>query len=292
MNSVIHHTASQDITYICILQNPLPQKKKGDKVASEISSFLHKKLIPFTIFKKEWPVSLSGFSDVWIIGGDGTLNYFLNKYRNVDQPLALFKAGTGNDFFWKLYGNKKIEEQLLHVLNSNPQKVDIASCNDVLYANSAGFGFDGEVLRSINAVRFIGGHAGYLGVVLKKIFRFREFHFRIETGNKITEKKCLLVIVNNSSRTGGGFMVTPKAEINDGCLDMVICKDLSVINRLWYLPVIEKGRHVHLPFITYTHETEVNITTREMIYAQLDGELICGNKFHIRILPGYLSFRF
>ncbi len=280
------------IKYICILQNPLPNKKKGDKVAEFITGFLQKIKLPFTLFKTNWPETLSEFSDVWIIGGDGTLNYFLNTYRSAHQPLAIFKAGTGNDFFWKLYGDINLEQQIFHVLNTVPQKVDIASCNNILYANSAGFGFDGEVLRSINAVRFIGGHAGYLAIVLKKIFRFKEFHFHIQAGGRTVEKKCLLVIVNNSSRTGGGFMVTPKAKINDGYLDMVLCDELSVLKRLKYLPVIEKGKHMQLPFLLYSHEKEVYIKTEEIIYAQLDGELISGSEFKILILPGHLSFRY
>lgn len=280
------------IKNICILQNPLPHKKKGDKVAMFVTGSLQKIKISFTLFKANWPETLSEFSDVWIIGGDGTLNYFLNKYRFVHQPLAIFKAGTGNDFFWKLYGNKNMEQQLLHVLSTAPQKVDIASCNNMLYANSAGFGFDGEVLRSMNAVRFIGGHAGYLGVVLKKIFRFKEFNFHIQASGRTVEKKCLLVIVNNSSRTGGGFMVTPKANINDGYLDMMLCKELSLIKRLRYLPIIEKGNHMQLPFISYSHEKEVYIKTEETIYAQLDGELVSGSEFNIQILPGHLSFRY
>ncbi len=280
------------VSNICILQNPISKNKKGERIAKQILETLKHLNIPFILFKKEWPPLLKDYSDIWIIGGDGTLNYFLNKYRHIPAPLVLFKAGTGNDFYWKLYGNNSTAQQIQLALHTPYKFVDIACCNDILYANSAGFGFDGEVLKSINAIRFIGGHAGYLGVVIKKIFHFKEFHFTIKKGERTIDQKCLLLTVNNSSRTGGGFLVTPKARIDDGWLDVVICNALSVWKRLRYLPVIEKGKHLELPFISYTHDKEIHIKTKEQIFAQIDGELICGNEFNIRILPGFVKFRF
>ncbi len=54
----------------------------------------------------------NGFSDVFILGGDGTLNHFINQYPNISIPLSVFKGGSGNDFGWKLYGNLSFEAQV------------------------------------------------------------------------------------------------------------------------------------------------------------------------------------
>ena len=42
------------------------------------------------IFDQEWPKRLNDFDEVWVMGGDGTFNYFVNKYSNCDKPIALF----------------------------------------------------------------------------------------------------------------------------------------------------------------------------------------------------------
>ena len=56
-----------------------------------------------SVFDEKWPDSLADFEEVWVMGGDGTFNYFVNRYPDCSIPIALFKGGTGNDFYWKLY---------------------------------------------------------------------------------------------------------------------------------------------------------------------------------------------
>lgn len=269
---------------ILLLINSRSGKGKALAIAATAEKELLQTGISFKKYLDDWPATQEGFSETWLIGGDGTVNYFINRYPGSRIPLAIFKGGTGNDLAWKLYGNISLQEQINLVLHADPQKIDLGSCNGQLYANSLGIGFDGEVLRSMDTVRWLGGHLGYLFVVIKKIFSFKEFSFRISAGTKSLNKKFLLVIINNSTRTGGGFMVSPKASLTDGKLDMVLCGQLPVLKRLRYLPVIEKGKHLDLPFIHYSHEDSVKIECDKEIYAQIDGELISGKGFDIKVI--------
>jgi diacylglycerol kinase (ATP) len=287
---MIEHAHTQQ--HIAILVNPVSGKGKAVKIARWLSSQLTAKNIQYVLFNEEWPVAFSNFTELWIIGGDGTMNYFLNHYTNNQLPVALFKGGTGNDFSWKLYGDISLQQQLELVLAATAKPVDIAQCNGKLYANSLGIGFDGEVLQSMNMIRLLGGHLGYLWVVIRKIFTFKEFTFSIQSADKNFSEKFLLVIVNNSSRTGGGFMVSPRASVTDGKLDMVLCKPLSLFKRLRYLPVIEKGKHLSLSFIYFHQEKEIHIECEKEVFAQLDGELISGKSFAIKILPGKLLVKY
>ncbi|MEJ7626821.1 MAG: diacylglycerol kinase family protein [Ferruginibacter sp.] len=277
---------------VAILVNNLSGKGSAIKIGNWLVLQLTEIRIEYELFAFNWPENYDGFSDIWLVGGDGTLNYFLNKNRNITLPLFLFKGGTGNDFAWKLYGDSTPEQQLKIALSAPPRKVDAALCNDQIYVNSSGIGFDGEVLKSIGMIRWLGGHLGYLTVVIRKIFSFKEHTFTIRTREKILQDRFLLVIVNNSSRTGGGFMVTPRASVTDGKLDLLLCKPLSLLKRLRYLPVIEKGKHLDLPFILYSQEESIRIEANEEIFAQLDGELIRSKVFDIRILPGKLWIRY
>ena len=281
----------QSISNICILISPVSQTRKAKRVLNEVTSSLTLLKMPFTHHTFNWPDNLSSFSDLWIIGGDGTLNYALNKYKTINLPVVIFKGGTGNDFAWKLYGDANVSQQIEAGLTCMPQFVDVAQCNEQLYINSAGFGFDGEVLKSMKSIRSIGGHLGYLGAALKTIFTYGEVGYQIRA-KKYYDNKYLLVAINNSSRTGGGFHITPGASINDGFLDMVLCEKLSVFNRLRYLPVIEKGKHLNLQFISHEQGTEFTVTAGRRILGQLDGELISGDSFKIKVLPAYIQFRY
>lgn len=277
---------------IAVVVNPNAGKGKSLKLCNQLSSLLKQRAIGHELFIHDWPVSFEGATDVWIIGGDGTMNYFINHYPSIDLPLAIFKGGTGNDFAWKLYGDCSVEEQFEIVLQSSPQPVDAASCNDTLYINGVGIGFDGEVLQSMKAIRLLGGHIGYYIVVLKEILYFRESFFKISGNHFHADEKFLLVMINNSSRTGGGFHVSPKASINDGLLDLVLVKPLSVLKRFFYLPKIEKGKHLHLPFVSHITGTEFVIECNKELPAQLDGELIKARRFALSVLKDKFLFRY
>jgi diacylglycerol kinase family enzyme len=239
-------------SFIAILVNPLSGKGKARGIAMRLQEKLAANNISQSTFIEDWPGGFGGFTEIWIIGGDGTMNYFINRYEYIDLPLVLFKGGTGNDFAWKLYGDITIDAQFDLVLGASPKTVDMASCNGKRYINSLGIGFEGEVLDSMGTIRWMGGHLGYLWAVIRKILSFKESWFSIHTADTRLEGEFLLVNVNNASRTGGGFIISPEAEVNDGLIDMVLCSPLSVLKRLRYLPVIEKGKHLHLPFITFS----------------------------------------
>ena len=286
-------TAQTNIeTSIAIVVNPRSGKGKAEQTGQWLVERLLERKIAHSLFTWEWPPVFDLFTEVWIVGGDGTMNYFINAYKNIDLPLVAFKGGTGNDFVWKLYGDISLEDQLELVLNTGAKCVDAVSCNGQLYVNSLGVGFDGEVLGSINTARWLGGHLGYLSVVIRKIFSYNEPVFTITFGEKIFKEKFLLVIINNSSRTGGGFMVTPQASITDGLADIVLCKPLSILKRFRWLPVIEKGKHLEKPFIIFTQQQEVRIECDKELSAALDGELIKGKLFEVKVLPGLLSFKY
>jgi len=279
-------------TSIAIVVNPRSGKGKAEKTGQRLVQKLSERQIAHRLFTFDWPSNFDGFSEVWIVGGDGTMNYFVNAYKNIELPLAAFKGGTGNDFVWKLYGDISLEEQFELVLKARAKPVDVIICNSDLYVNSLGVGFDGEVLRSMGTVRWLGGHLGYLWVVVKKIFSYKEPVVTITYGDGIIKGKFLLVIVNNSSRTGGGFMVTPEASINDSLADIVLCKPLSLLKRFRWLPVIEKGKHLEQPFIIFSQQSQIRIESEIELSAALDGELIKGKVFEIKMLPGFLRFKY
>ncbi len=277
---------------IAILVNPVSGNKNAYETGQKLQDMLLSKKNAYALFYENWPLTLVDFSEAWIVGGDGTINYYLNYYKDNRIAIALFPAGTGNDFAWKLYGDMPLQKQVDYVLNAPEKNIDTGVCNDMLYINSAGIGFDGEVLKSMKSIRRLGGHLGYLWIVIKKIFSFKEYHFKITVDDKVYHEEFLLVAVNNSTRTGGGFFVTPNASLTDGKLDMLLCKPLSLFKRLRYLPVIEKGKHLHLPFIEYQQAGKITIETSVNVYAQLDGELIEGSKFIFGILPGWLKIKY
>ncbi|HQW11639.1 MAG TPA: diacylglycerol kinase family protein [Saprospiraceae bacterium] len=264
---------------------------KAITLARKVSARLTALEINHVWILDNWPEESDEFSEIWIFGGDGTLNYFINKYPEIKLPLVMFSGGTGNDLSWKINRNIATEDFLVELLESKSFSVDAGRCNGRLFLNGVGIGFDGEVLKSINSIRYFGGHLGYLIAVIQNIFTFRERKFSLSFNHIKIDQKYLLLFIGNSSRTGGGFHISPLAEIDDGLLDLILVDPLSPMKRLFYLPKIEKGRHLTLDITAHHTLQSIKIQCDGICPAQIDGELIHSDLFDIEILPKHFNFK-
>ena len=278
---------------IAILCNPLAGVGKAVILAEKIVVAITTRNINYTLFKESWPSDFNNFTDIWIVGGDGTLNYFFNHYKEIKLPLVIFKGGTGNDFHWMLYGEMAIEEQLQLALTVTPASIDLGRCNENFFINGVGVGFEGEVARGLAGKNKKAGKASFMAMILKNIFSYRSKYYQLSIDNKsIASKKYMIIDVSNGSRAGGGFHIAPEAKANDGFFDIVLIDALHPLKRLRWLPVIEKGQHLKLPFIYHSRAKKIIIESTELIQYHLDGEYNASNKLEIEILPGILLFRY
>jgi len=280
------HT-EKNIALVC---NPTRENTKALKIADDISILLSGMDISHSIFIKEWPTDWKNFTEVWICGGDGTLNHFINQNPYFHLPLSIFKGGSGNDFQWMIYGDDPVEKQVERVLNGVPHEVDAGVCNGSLFLNGVGIGFDGEIVKDLLGKNKLAGKASYMLSVLKNISIYKEKSYTILSGNESIKEDCLMISIANTARYGGGFHVAPKSVINDHLLDLCIIGKISPIKRIKYLPVIEKGEHLSLPFVQYRQEKKFIITTEREVHAHLDGEYLHTNRFEIECLPSRFNF--
>lgn len=280
-----------DLGTIAIFFNPLAGRHRAQQIAVSIAEALKSRQISFEMFGDRWPGDVSGFRSVWIIGGDGTLNYFLNHVAGEVPPIAMFKAGTGNDFAQLLYGDATVEDTIELALNALPRTLDVGICNGQFFVNVAGIGFDGEVLKHMNTIRWMGAFWGYYAAVIKVIMGFKEpvYNISIDEG-PIQTQHLLLLLVSNAPTTGGGFRISPRANVQDGKLDLVTAKPLGRLKRLWALPKVRKGEHLDLSFIHHQPLRNISIRADREVRAQLDGELISGRQFDIEICPAKFQF--
>ena len=276
--------------HIAIICNPTRHNKKALQIADGIVQALQQKGIAHAIFTQYWPQQWNDFTEVWIVGGDGTVNYFINQYPTLKLPIAVFAGGTANDLHFMLYGNVAFQNQLERVLKASPQPVDAGQCNGRLFLNGLGIGFDGAIVHHLLDRSKRPGKASYLLSVLKHIFNYKEISTEVTLPQQHVQKDMFMVTVANGKRYGGGFTVAPKASVNDGLLDVMIVEKIRAAARLRYLPLIEKGDHLHLPFIKYATTTHVVIETAAPVHAHLDGEYLQGNKFEVACLPHHFSF--
>ncbi len=276
---------------IAIVTNTLAGSGKAVKLSYTIRDLLLQRKITAQIFTEtEWHSNIINFDQVWITGGDGTLNYFVNQFNDIKKPLCIFNGGTGNDFHALLYGKINLTDQVELVLRSKPRPMDAGKCNERYFLNGVGIGFDGAVAKSLTGKNKYAGKTSFLISILKHIFLYKEQWYSITSEERTIENSFFMISIANGTRYGGGFYVAPLAQPDDGLLDVNLVKKLSPLKRLRYLPVIEKGKHLSLHFIDYFNTKKIIITSNRIIQAHLDGEYSESKDLTIEILPGHFNF--
>lgn len=205
---------------IAFLVNPLKTDSKTKafvtwvfEKATKISNHLN-----IQLFDQFWPEDLSSFDRIWLLGGDGTMCYFINQYPTIKIPIILFKGGTGNDFYWKLYGKLSREQHLEVAINGEIQEVDAGLCNGKYFLNGVGIGIEGEVLKSMKSIRYIGGFWGYFLAAIPKIFTFKSYEITYQMNGDTITKKYFYVWFSILLGQEGDFYLHPWPPFKMGSL--------------------------------------------------------------------------
>lgn len=225
-----------------------------------------------------------------ILGGDGTVNEFLQELDDTSQViLGYIPTGSSNDLARDLKIPKdqlKALDLILHTGTAHPMDIGTVISKEGVsrrFAVSCGIGFDAavceETLRSKfkAAMNKIGlGKLSYLGIALKQLFTAKKISARIYVDrNKPIDIANMLFTAGMLHRyEGGGFMFAPDAISNDGLLNFCAVGDVSKLLILLALPTAFFGKHYMFNGITpYTAE-KVTIETNAPMWFHTDGEVL------------------
>jgi diacylglycerol kinase (ATP) len=277
---------------IAVFINPFVKSPKSIAIQDMVRKFYESKGTAFTVYGLKYPSfdELSQFSLCVVVGGDGTLNFFLNAFPEIQIPLSIITAGTGNDFAHKLYGLKNIQQQLEISINGDLKAIDIGICNGRLFHNGVGVGFAGNVVFNMLKRKFFSGILAYYAQVIPLVFSYRENEVSMIINGMESKKDALMATIANGSYFGGGFNIAPLANLQDGLLDLCLVTKLPVWKRILNLPLIEKGKHLGLPFVEYAQMNEISIKSERPLHAHIDGEYFFTDKFDIKLQANKLKF--
>ena len=83
--------------------------------------------------------------------------------------------------------------------------------------------------------------------------------------------------VGNGRCAGGGFYLSPEADIADGLLDLMVVRDVRVLRILGLIPGVMLGKRVNREFVTYMRGKELDVTSSDTFNVHADGEIVGKN---------------
>ncbi len=284
---------------ILVVVNAFAHPKRAVELARHFSCFLTDHSISFQIQETNSNATQTvsdllddRFSDLVIIGGDGTINEAVNGLTR-DVPVSIIPSGTGNDFIKNIEVGENIKRQFETALHGTVRFIDLGLCNKRKFINGVGVGFDGQIVEDMASKRvpLLSGHAAYYYHVLRILGGYKEkmVHYEIE-GIRLRKKLILLTIANGTT-FGGGFKLTPHAKIDDGFLDICEIGKLSPIRRFLHITKLSNGTHESLKCVQFRQAKVVKVDSHPLLYAHVDGERMGQPPFYISIIPKSLKVR-
>lgn len=227
--------------------------------------------------------ALAGADVVVAAGGDGTVNEVVNGLARARRrpPLAVVPTGTANDFATGLGLPVEIGPALDVAVHGRRRRVDLPVLNDRYWLNvsTGGFGAEATEGAAPDSKRALGAWA-YVITGARQFADLRPVvgRFAGEDG-LLYEGEFMLFAVGNARQTGGGSMLTPRAELDDGLLDLLVVKAMPRVDFLALLPDLRAGTQLESPDIVYTRVRRLVLTTGETLSVNVDGEPLRGTRF-------------
>lgn len=285
-----------------ILVNPIAGNGKSLNKIDRIKSEFERRAVDFDLYATEGTVRADAiihnhfhpdlYSDILILGGDGTINEVVNGLKYQQIPLSVISMGTGNDTIKHIHRNLDFEYQLKTAFEGDLMSVDAGLCNDKIFMNGVGIGFDGKVVEMMNREgKKYGGHRAYMRAVLRILLTYREKVIEALLDGERLYEKILLMTITKGTTFGGGFLVNPYARNDDGLLDICVFKKIPLWMRIFYLPRMKGGGHRNLPVVSFFKAKNVRIEKHGSLVAHMDGEFIGHPPFDISVLPDAFIFR-
>lgn len=275
---------------ILLIYNPFAGHGHAQKILPEIESAFAKNGVDFDLKTTDFhehgitlvrEADFEKYDAVVAAGGDGTLFEVINGYfQNPSTrriPVGVLPVGTGNAFARDLDLDSGRWKEAIDIISLNkPRKVDVGKFvthgQTYYYLNILGLGFVSDVTATAHKIKAIGNFSYTVGVFHQTVF-LNTFGAQIEIDGQLLERDCIFIEISNTRYTAN-FLMAPKAEIDDGKLDVTILKGLSRIKLLKSFPKIFTGEHIHMDEVETYQARQLKIITDVPKILTPDGEVL------------------
>lgn len=251
------------------------------------------------------PASSSDADVVLIFGGDGTIHRHLAALVRLGLPVLVVPAGSGNDFAralnlrsvadslraWRNFEAGRLEAKAIDLGVVTPGE---SSGRQHYFCTVAACGLDSAVARLASRMpRWLRSRGGYAIGLFPAMAQFSAFPLRITSQqgatHHSTEKPTTLAAFANTPFYGDGMRIAPRADVNDGLLDVCLIHEINRLKLLSLFPTVYFGHHLKMREATYSTVEWARLETNSPRDIYADGEYVCTTPAEVRAVRGALK---
>jgi YegS/Rv2252/BmrU family lipid kinase len=277
---------------ITIIFNPVAGAQKHAKLTRAVRAFTAQGINPL-IRETEKRGDACDFareeagrgSDIVVAaGGDGTINEVANGLAGSRVKLGILPMGVANLLALEMRLPHDPASAVDVIMKGIPQLInpgyvllrDADTEQEIkrYFLLMAGVGFDGGVMHDIRRNHIESwGKAAYVVAGMRFIAKYTNtlFTIRIDRQQMIDAYSA---VIGKSRFYGGSFMVTPRASLKDDCLDICAFQEKGALNMIKHAVGVLTGSHPRKTGIYYGKQQELEITSENKVYVQVDGDFL------------------
>lgn len=233
-----------------------------------------------------------GASIVIACGGDGTVNEVASALAFRDVALAVIPAGSGNGLARDLGIPLDAKAAFETALSGVDRRIDAGELAGRLFFNVAGIGLDALVAHRFAEIRGTGGLWRYVRAAVHEVRRYEPQPLTLRVGDRAWSVRPLILAFANTRQYGNGALIAPRAEPDDGALDLIVVGARSTWSVARGVPALFSGRLGDQPGVTMEQVSAVEVEGPHALLCHVDGEPHhAGTAVSVRVRPGALRVR-
>lgn len=207
-----------------------------------------------------------------ICGGDGTINFVVNKMRElgINPTLGIIPAGTANDFAGAIGMARSIKRAARQIAFGTEHRVDCGVVNGYYFVNVLSFGvLTTTSQQTTDREKHMVGKLAYLRVGSRDLLTMHRIPLAIRIGEEEFSTDAVMFLAFNG-RSAGRFKLAPMAKIDDGMLDILILDYTNPATMFWNMVSYLCG--IKPRSVRYLRSAEIEIISPNHERTDMDGQ--------------------
>jgi len=232
---------------------------------------------------------LHGADRIVCVGGDGTLNEVVNGFFDENGPirkeavLGFLPNGTGCDFVRTMPIPSGIGPSLQTIREGYVRTIDLGrirfrnhqgGVSTRYFHNIASFGLGGEVVDRVNRTsKACGPFITFIWGTLVSVFTYEKKRIRLKVDDADERTVDVLnIAIANGRYHGGGMLVAPDAETDDGLFHVTVIGAMSLPLVFRHLPKLYTGKIKRISQVSMQTGKRVTAASEQRVLLDIDGE--------------------
>lgn len=227
-------------------------------------------------------------SVVAALGGDGLLGAAAGGVKDSGAILLPLAGGRGNDTVRRLGLGVDAVETVRRLDRLRVRPMDLGEVNGRPFLGVANAGFDGLANERGNQSKLNLGPLIYLYGGLRAFLEWRGVEFTVTVDGRTSTFTGWFAAVGNLGQYGGGLRICPRAQGDDGRLDVVSLGRASILGVATTFLRSYRGTHLRHRSIRLDYGASVQISANRPLNVYADGERATELPATVSILPAAL----